>query len=188
MRLCFKNQSWKYTDNMIMKKRVTFQKRGEAAAIENAMSYFSCSCHFALIHLECLTIFPTLNETVSPSQSCSSPSQEYRNAVTQSRKYFQSQFIDLCTRKQQCRVTNAVIRSYSFALENRTLPVSAEVTGWINPGQPHRASLECISFGCSTVRPHRMYFLSCFNWVVNSHHMDFAKMVSVKYNLLQLKS
>ena len=28
-----------------------------------------------------------LNETVSPSQSCSSPSQEYRNAVTQSSKY-----------------------------------------------------------------------------------------------------
>lgn len=88
MRLCFKNWSWKYTDNMIMKKQVTFQKQGEAAAMENAMSYFSCSCYFALIHLECLTIFPPVNETVSPPQSCSSPSQEYRNAVTQSRKYF----------------------------------------------------------------------------------------------------
>lgn len=88
MRLCFENWSWKCTDNMIMKKHVTFQKQGEAAAMENAMSYFSCSCYFTLIHLEYLTIFSSVNETLSPSQSSSSPSQEYKNAVTQIRKYF----------------------------------------------------------------------------------------------------
>ena len=59
MRLCFKNQSWKYPDNMVMKKVVTFQKQGEAAAVEHVMSYFSSSCHFlTVIHMGALTISP----------------------------------------------------------------------------------------------------------------------------------
>lgn len=51
----------------------------------------------------------------------------------------------------------------------------------------HWASQWNISFGMDYYQTTYDVFLSFFNQVVNSHHVDFANMAGIKYNPFHLK-